>query len=777
MADLTVPAENREHSKLFRLSLAALLVFLCVGFWQFVLFQNRPVEDFYQPQGYIQRVKQLIQDRKLQLRSIKTSEGYRPFLEVRDLSPDEELFYGKSWLKEDVADFNDGNHEVFLVDRGKLKGINIYLHRVESPLATDWNWWGRVYSHSAEGYAYLWNSRRTLKLYRDPVPERVLAKGGQTEFRDVIYGRGHLFQSGVGISLKGRNGNRIADFYSLGNNIVFKSYSNGSCFLNGYLLPRGQEQRLEEGDLVQIHFDRNQREEFLFHDFSNKPLSFLNVLNGRVNRTSLDESFHLIRYLATGIENTVRKTKTQKKAAFDVHLTVDEDLAGVTQTGLQQFTRQLSRNPVRASCTILDATSGRILAIASTSRSQEDTNENLKLHPVGSSTKIFLAAAAAQNAPDLLTLEIDPHPPGEEKDLLGYELKKGYKLRLHSPFVGERGTTDFRGYLAKSCNRYHAILMGLSLARDSAAGIHQNAQNLFHGLWLKDKPLDQSLGKIYLDGDILEKQPDLSYFVSQTSNGNLECNNLESSELGLNLERLFDVRRKYVEGSGEFFSPEPWNLLFAKLGIQQRPEAYPALYSVMPETVNLGFNLNIDFRLDFISIIFGGANNRWNNIKLSEAISRIVTNRKIKAHFVEKISENGKEMEEQVTIDALGLNPQVREQLLMGMEGVVFPGGTAADLYPVVQELKERLPENQAIEIYGKTGTPSRREIRKGEQEIYSSVLLLSAVLRNRETGKIQDALSFSVYIEDQGEHKAVDFMKQILPRLLAARKWLREFA
>ena len=60
----------------------------------------------------------------------------------------------------------------------------------------------------------------------------------------------------------------------------------------GIRLPRGVEQRLEEGDLVQITFERNGREEFLFHDFSQKPLSFVNVENGRLKRTHLDRSEH-----------------------------------------------------------------------------------------------------------------------------------------------------------------------------------------------------------------------------------------------------------------------------------------------------------------------------------------------------------------------------------------------------------------------------------------------------------------------------------------------------
>jgi hypothetical protein len=753
-------------------ALISFAVFAALGLWQFGAFQNRSVEDFYQPSGYINKVNKMIQDGKIYYEQEFHSRDYRPSIRVAKLEPEDQAFYDGSWLKEDIEAFNDGNSDVFIIEKGRLRGVNIYRHRIESPLASDWKWWGRIYSQSSEGYAYLWNLRRTLKLYRPPLEERASAKVGQSDFREVVYGRGHLFQTGLGISLKDRSGNRIADVYSMGDNIVLKSYSQQACAIDGHLVSKGQEQRLEEGDLIQIHFDRNEREEFLFHDFSRKPLSFVNVTNGRVNRTNLDSSFHFIEQLATGIETSVKKTKKEKKVDFDVHLALDEDIAGLTQTALESYSRQLSRAPIRASCTIMETTSGRILSTASIGKKRDDTNQNFKLHPVGSSTKIFMAAAAAHNYPDLLSLELAPHAPGEEKNLLGYELKEGYKLRLHSPFVGESGTTDFPAYIARSCNRYHAVLMTLSLAKDNVVASGKQ-QELFSGIALTDTPIDQSNGDIYLEGNTLERKPDLSYFVSPRNDGTLECTNLESSEMALNLERMFDVKRKYYEGSGDFFSPEPWNVLFARLGLQQRPDLYPAFYSIMPQTVNLGFNLNIDFRLDFISILFGGATNRWNNIRLAEATSRLVTNQKVRARFIEKITEGGRELQEPVSAEPLGLNPTVHNQVLRGMEAVSAPGGTAADLYPYLQNLKERSSGKYAMEFYGKTGTPFRKEIRLGQQELYSSIFLFTALLRNRENGKIEDGLTFAIYIEDQGEHKAVDFIKLILQRILAARRWV----
>jgi hypothetical protein len=747
-------------------------LFAVLGLWQFGVFQSRSIEDFYQPTGYINKVNKLIQDGKLTYEQKRDSRGFRPMIQVANLDPEDQAFYEGSWLKEDIEAFNDGNSEVFLIDKGRLRGVNIYRHRIESPLASDWKWWGRIYSQSSEGYAYLWNLRRTLKLYRPPLDQRASAKIGQSEFREVVYGRGHLFQTGLGISLKDRYGRRIADVYSMGDNIVLKSYSQDACAIDGHVVAKGQEQRLEEGDLVQVSFAPNEREEFLFHDFSQKPVSFVNVTNGRVNRTNLDNSFHFVEQLAGAIEASVKKTKKEKKVEFDVHLALDEDLAGLTQTALQNYTRQISRSPLRASCTIMETLTGRVLSTASVGKKPGDTNENLKLHPVGSSTKIFMAAAAVQNYPELLSLELAPHPPGEEKDLVGYPLQEGYKLRQHSPLVGETGTTDFPAYIAKSCNRYHAVLMTLSLARDNVTATGKN-QDLFHGIALNEPAVDRTNGDIYLAGEVLERQPDLSYFVSPRNNGVLECTNLESSELALNLERMFDVKRKFYEGSGDFFSPEPWNVLFARLGLQQRPDLYPAFYSIMPQTVNLGFNLNIDFRLDFVSILFGGATNRWNNIRLAEATSRLVTNQKVQARFVERITEGDRELQEPLSKAPLGLNPDVHQQILRGMEAVAAPGGTAGDLYPLLQSLKMRTSDQYSLEFYGKTGTPFRKEIRLGQQELYSSVFLFSALLRNRQTGKVEDGLTFAVYIEDLGEHKAVDFMKQLLPRIASARRWI----
>ena len=749
--------------------MAILLLFLCLGVWQYISFSLSPAEEFYQPQGYIDRVNKMIREGKLYSRVEKTREGYRTVVRTANLKPEDDLFFQKSWLQSDLESFNEGNPDVFLIDRGSLQGVNVYRHRIESPLASDWRWWGRIYSQSAEGYAYLWNSRRTMKLYRPPQDEVFTAKPAQSDFREVVYGRGHFFQTGLGIALKGRSGNRVADVYSLGDSIVLKSYSNGCCFLNGHPLPRGQEQRLEEGDLVQIHFEKNGREEFLFHDFSRKPLSFVNVENGRLKRKHLDRS-SLVDTLSDGIETAVRQSRPDKKQEFDVYLAVDEDLSGLTQNALELFTRKYTTGKARASATILDAINGRVLAVASVEKKEDEINGNLRLHPVGSAAKIFLAAAAGHGAPDLFKLQIDPHPVGDETNLLGYRLTEGYKLRNHQ--TGESGQTDFTNYIAKSCNRYHAILMTLALAKDSATASGAEPSQLSHGIRFTQDPVDQSNGKAYIGQDPILNRPDLGYFLSSEPGGRLECNNLENSEMAMNLERFFDVRRKYVEGSRELFATQSWNVLFARLGVAQKPELYPAFYPIMPQSTNLGLNLNIDFRQDFISLLFGGATNRWSNVQLAEAASRLVTQRKVHATFVEKITDNGRETNESGAIELLGLDRGVHQKVLAGMEAVCLPGGTAGDLYPMLQELKSQAKQDLIIEFYGKTGTPFRVEIRRGEKDIYSSVFVFTALLRDR-SGSLRDGLSFAVYIEDLGEHRAVDFVKSVLPRILAARGWV----
>ena len=172
-------------------------------------------------------------------------------------------------------------------------------------------------------------------------------------------------------------------------------------------------------------------------------------------------------------------------------------------------------------------------------------------------------------------------------------------------------------------------------------------------------------------------------------------------------------------------------------------------------------------------MIFGGASNRWSNVQLAEAVARLVTNRRIHAQFVEKITDKGRETVEDLgKVESLGFNPEVQRQLLAGMESVCLQGGTAGDLEPLLQDLKMRARENKIMEFYGKTGTPFRGEIRKGEQELYSSVFLFTALLKDHN-GNLNDGLSFAIYMEDLGEHRAVDFLKMVLPRILAARGWM----
>src|SRR3972149_1110114 len=98
-----------------RTSILADAVFLVLGLWQFIRFQMRPLDDFYQPHGYITKVNKMIRDGKIFYD--RDRNAYRPIVKVEKLEPEEEAFFNQSWLKDDIQAFNDGNSDVFLIEK------------------------------------------------------------------------------------------------------------------------------------------------------------------------------------------------------------------------------------------------------------------------------------------------------------------------------------------------------------------------------------------------------------------------------------------------------------------------------------------------------------------------------------------------------------------------------------------------------------------------------------------------------------------------------------
>src|ERR1051325_2112374 len=77
-----MPEGRSILSKAGRGAVVAFFIFVLFGLWQFIAFEMRPVDDFYQPRGYISKVNDLIQERKIYLAPQKMKEGYRPVVEI-----------------------------------------------------------------------------------------------------------------------------------------------------------------------------------------------------------------------------------------------------------------------------------------------------------------------------------------------------------------------------------------------------------------------------------------------------------------------------------------------------------------------------------------------------------------------------------------------------------------------------------------------------------------------------------------------------------------------
>jgi hypothetical protein len=127
------------------------------------------------------------------------------------------------------------------------------------------------------------------------------------------------------------------------------------------------------------------------------------------------------------------------------------------------------------------------------------------------------------------------------------------------------------------------------------------------------------------------------------------------------------------------------------------------LDSIAPPTENLQLDrIDVrDFRTRFLPLILGGGESRWSNVALAEAFAGIVADRRVRAHLVAGAQPSNRPT-------GAWLDPEVRKELLAGMNGVIKFGTGSKVLGGVRRELARAacLQRGRNFELFGKTGTP-----------------------------------------------------------------------
>lgn len=810
-------------------------------------------QDVYLPVGYVEEVERLVAAGKL--RYDCTEDRIEPVA----LSPTEETFYLHSYLADDVAAWNAGDRRPFLVEReevrgrgceGRITGVNASFHNQRLPGYVAEAWRGSLFLRPVLGGTTLTSGAHTFEV--SPVPWRRLPEMDARAYEDAW-----LRSTASGPDRSARSprlalkllerGRPFATVKYVGDQAVFEvEGERPSVLLDGCPVPLGWRVRLDGGEALSFHQPRLLDERFAVEAGERAGLvSFLTRVNGEPERRSYPERLPVAREVARAVDAVVGAARAADREAvrddFDVHLTVDPFLTDRLEERMARVLgTRYGRRPLRAGVTVLDAQSGRLLALATYPRPDDldalglgpdraggaaggagarrellRQNHNFLQHAVGSAGKPFLAAAILAAEPRLAALEVRCFPGGEPPStLLGYELGE-HNLPGDCHGAGPDGWVDLESFLTVSSNRYMLYLGLLSMTEWGPDGP-------------RAAPGSELLpeGERYrLGGSVLARVPDLRVAREEerepgarpVPDGAAPPTELqevdEQGGFGRAFRDLFDQRVRYRrERTAEAFDLGAWEpVVRAAYGLgpddgpTPRPDEVASFAPVASERVNLRLNLVQQLRQDLYTLLLGNGANRWTNVQLAEATARLVTGRAVEARLVERVvvpperSASGAEEvlwalddeEEPPSLDPL-LSDPLRRTILSGMRGVVeAPQGTAAPLGGLVARLNERAPAGVTYSAFAKTGTPTlplsvaRRTAsdirpeavrRYGEGQERQVESAVLVLAIRREADGAAEDLAVAVYVESQGGSREAVTLAATLLEPLAESRWPDDF-
>jgi hypothetical protein len=344
------------------------------------------------------------------------------------------------------------------------------------------------------------------------------------------------------------------------------------------------------------------------------------------------------------------------------------------------------RDAFKAAVTVMDTTTGQVLAVASWPLAETDLapaqrrtrrgqnllaqNHNFERLPVGSMAKAPFSLAILDADPGLATLKMQGGANGRVRTVLGMDLGKG-GFDNHG-----LGMIDFPTFLEHSNNRYALALMMLAYRTPTAPQQPPRAQPAPVEAWS-------------LEGRSHTDTPPLPVFGEAVAPGPFGWVLRPPPGRGPawpdRLARLFDVDAG--QGGGCHYDVAVWRGLTGAA-----PPCASPLAGASPERERLGFDAVASFRNDYLMAGLGGGRSTWSAIKMAEVYSRIVTGRQVRARFTPDTGAP--------TADLPMRNPQMRATVLDGLSRVVA-SGTAAWLGREFAGMGY----GPMVALFGKTGT------------------------------------------------------------------------
>lgn len=258
------------------------------------------------------------------------------------------------------------------------------------------------------------------------------------------------------------------------------------------------------------------------------------------------------------------------------------------------------------SALIADPTTGAILAFAEwqnqpvASPRFRAVDANLRNHPPASAIKPIVGAAALHAYPRLRELEID-HNTNRYTTVANLAI--GDTLRATRLYPNRR--VPWTGFLGASDNLYAATLGLLAAAPRGRNGLPEMRGNA-------------DASGLTVQGTALRGSP--------------VRKGVDRSPLARALEELYGVQ---AVGTPEQPHEARFWTAATDAGALRRSDD---LQRISPEAVSLELD-RLDNPRTLASFMIGGASNRWNNVALVQALSRLYTGRNVELHLLQSIGE------------------------------------------------------------------------------------------------------------------------------------------
>lgn len=691
--------------------------------------------------GYVERVRKMLESPR---GSLVLQQRKLVFC-LEKASEDEREFYRHSqWLRRDITRFNEGASGFFSLRRVKGGGVKVELddHAHDVPLPVPGGEGDLKIDIAGSKVPLLRGDG--LKLMFDPPQEGAENATRTLEAADWLTGE-HQHQA-VSFLLRDGAANLLLLSQAKEGQVVLEPLqSQGSLIqINGVVVNRSDKARskaerlLSDGDRVLITL-RSGTQTALRFGMTRGGLHF--DAESAKDCPMLAQATQAVRALQgrpdIAVSGALAPFTLDSRLQAHIEQTLQREVARLN-AALQRSVPDIEKRP--ACITVLDAMNGEALALASYPdaatldrwdaawRRGEDIgltevrlealhrNQNLQRIPIGSTTKPMLATAIWETAPALRKLQVNGGPL--TITMYGHAIDGP----MHNPSDGTHwGPVE---WLQKSSNPY-------TLAAYMAALAPADSYTLdAHGI-LHPKGTKLELSR-YLKGRQIKPE----FFVDSSV-----------PPVNAKLRECFGIELNEPAERYDTSVLQPW---LEKLGLNEN-NVPGALTPLLPERTHLGMQGYQDLRYDLVSMVIGGAENRWSNLKLAEAYARIGTGTKVEATLVRRAKPTEFAP---LPVSAATLN-LVRE----GMTAVVMNGGTAAaptsGLRPALEKQQQRLAKRGLrLVVHGKTGTATRATGRE-----CAALGLYLALHDARDTRRA--ALACTIYLEDRaGSSNSVNAVK-----------------